>query len=510
MIKRIIALLFLTTLLFTLVFSTQVKAFDSTFYIKNYIVKIEMGLDNSYKVMESLDVDFTSSNTRHGIMRYIPLRNSQTGAFVSLTDIKVVGEKYTVTDQSNNKVITIADMNKYVNGLKHYDISYVFNPGKDIDPKADWILYNVIPFGFDVLINNAYVEITMPKEFDASNIQLFSGNLNTKKNDLGITSSVVGNKIVLRSVAPFGPKQGITIQKALPEGYFSTAQFPLAYLMVLYIPLIALPLILLSILLWVKFGKDEKIIPVIGFSPPRGYNPAEIGYLADQMVDNEDIAALTIYWASHGHLTIEEVGKSYILHWVSPLDEGHKPYEILGFDKMFSLGTGTSVTKEDLEDKFYTTAIQMKSQVPLYYEDVQPSLYERTSTVASYFTLGLAFLTNAVLLLFPVFYYWGEKGKFVFAGISIFLFIIITVMFNLYSKAHFKMKTPSKVASVIGIAFLCLALIVVNLIFNGIGGPQIWPTLQFLVMNLTTVALILMSLLIKKRSKYLQLSLIHI
>ncbi len=504
MLKRTFGLIFLFTFLCTLVFSLQANAYDTSFYIKNYNVKISMGLDNSYKVKESLDIDFTTYNTRHGIQRYIPLRNAETGGSVSITNIKVVGEQYTVSEKNNEKVIRIADMNKYVNGLKHYEISYVFSPGKDTDSKADYISYNVIPYGFDVIIKNAFVEITMPKEFDSTGIQLFSGDFGTEKNDLGVTSSVIGNKITLRSVASFGPSQGITLRKALPEGYFSDATYPLSYILMSYIPLISIPLILLAILLWFKFGKDEKIIPVIGFNPPRNYNPAEIGYLVDQMVDNEDIGALTIYWASHGHLTIEEIGKSYVLHWVSPLDEHHKPYERLGFDKMFNLGTGTTVTKEDLEDKFYTTASEMKKQVPLYYETVQPSFYERSSMVASYFTLGLAFIVNAIFLLFPVMYYWGEKGALIFAGISIFLFILVTVMFNLYSKAHFKMKAPSKVLSVVGIAFLCLIFFIVNLIYNFIDGVSIWPSFSFLVMNLTTIALIFISLLIKKRSKYLQ------
>ncbi|MEI6603595.1 MAG: DUF2207 domain-containing protein, partial [Clostridia bacterium] len=504
MLRRFIGSVFLVIILCTFVFSLQVNAENQYFEINNYKVKIIVGLDNSYTVTESLDINYTKRYTRHGFQRYIPLRNAQTGGLVEITNIQVTGDPFTVSDVSSNRVIKIADMNTFVYGLKHYDISYKFSPGKDPDPNADQLSFNVIPYGFDVMIQNATVEITMPKEFDGNQIKLYSGDFGTEKNFLGIKPTLNGNKILLQSHAPFGPSQGITIQAPLPEGYFTDATYPLAYLIVLFIPLIAIPLFLLALLLWKKYGKDDEVIPVIGFAPPRGYNPAEIGYLVDQMVDNEDIAALTIYWASHGHLSIEEIGKSYVLHWMSPLDDKHKPYEVKGFDAMFALGTGTTVTKEDLENKYYTTATDMKAKVPLYYEDVQPALYEPSSSKASGFSVFMAFLVHAIFLIFPVMYYWGDKGSLIVAGISVFLFISQVVALTLFSKLQFKIKTVGKTLGIIGIAALSLVFILANNIYNYLDGVAIWPGFQLLVMNLTTIGLIFMSILIKKRSKFLQ------
>jgi len=502
MLKRVIPLAFIIVVLSTLFFSAPANAFDSSFIIQNYDVKISVGLDNSYTVTESLDVNFTAKNLKHGIQRYLPLRNAESGGFVTISDIQVLDEAFTTSEKSNNLIINIADMNKYVYGLKHYVISYKFSPGKDTNSSYDFLSFNVIPYGFDVVIQKANVEITMPKPFDSSQLTVFSGNYGTISNENNIVPTVKGEKITMLS-GPFGPKQGITIRSQLPEGYYSQATYPFGYMLLMYIPIIAIPLLLLALLLWYKFGRDEKIIPVIAFNSPRKFNPAEIGYLIDQTVDSEDISALTIYWASHGHITIEEFENTYTLHLVTPLDEAHKPYEKLGFQKMFELGTGTSVSKEDLENSFFATAAKMKLEVPLYYEIVQPDLIERSSSIVSNFITALSFILNAVFLVFPLRYYWGEKGFLIFAGISIAIQVTIAVLFNLFGKAQFKMKMSSKIFAILGLSIAGLLFCVANLIFNLLDGVTIWPIPQMLVMSLTSITMLFMANLIKKRSKYM-------
>ena len=36
---------------------------------------------------------------------------------------------------------------------------------------------------------------------------------------------------------------------------------------------------LLTVYMWIKFGKDERVIETVEFYPPKGFNSAEIGFL---------------------------------------------------------------------------------------------------------------------------------------------------------------------------------------------------------------------------------------
>ena len=505
MLKRVIALVFLTVFLCSFAFCLNVNAAPNGITISTYQANIDVGIDNSYTVNETLDIYYPNYNSTHDYIRYLPLINGQTGMFLSITDINVPGESFTVTDSANNKVITIQGSNKFTNDQIHYNIQYKISPGKDPYTNKDVLSYNVIPFYFEAPITSANVEINMPSEINGSELKIYSGpaGSSTVTNELNINSVLIGQKIIL-SGSNIPAKEGATVELTLPEGYFSAAVYPFEYLFTQYIPLIAIPLILLALLFWYRFGRDEEIIPVIGFKPPRNFNPAEIGYLADQMVDSEDIASLTIYWASHGHIRIEEVGGSYQLYLVTPLDEKHKAYEQDAFFSMFALGNGESVTKEELENHFYTTANTLKRAIPLNYSDVQQSLYEKSSLVFSYLVLGLAFLTHLLFLIIPFFAFQQQKTGLIFAGISTAIFIGLSVSFIWYSKVHFKLKTFQKTFSVIGVIVLSVVFIVFNTVYNSINVSFIWQPLQFFTLQFSCIFLIFLSMLVKKKSKFLQ------
>ncbi len=105
-------------------------------------------------------------------------------------------------------------------------------------------------------------------------------------------------------------------------------------------------------------GEPQKtIVPTIEYYPPDELNPAEVGYIIDGKADSKDLTALIYYWASHGHLSIEMTGKTkYTLHKLSDLDERHRNYETMMFNRLWSLGgSDGTVTSNQLTDRFYST-----------------------------------------------------------------------------------------------------------------------------------------------------------
>lgn len=73
---------------------------------------------------------------------------------------------------------------------------------------------------------------------------------------------------------------------------------------------VALPLILLAFafLLWFFFGRDDKIIEVVHFDPPKDINPLEAAYLYSKNIGVREVAYLLYYLAGKGYIKIEDNG----------------------------------------------------------------------------------------------------------------------------------------------------------------------------------------------------------
>ena len=95
---------------------------------------------------------------------------------------------------------------------------------------------------------------------------------------------------------PLAAGEGVTLRILLPEGYFSgekTNDWMLGWMLAL---IIAPPVI--SLLLWLFFGRDPKIVRTVEFYPPEGTNSAEVGYIIDGYVDSKDMVVLVIEFAN--------------------------------------------------------------------------------------------------------------------------------------------------------------------------------------------------------------------
>src|SRR5690606_105445 len=65
-------------------------------------------------------------------------------------------------------------------------------------------------------------------------------------------------------------------------------------------------------LIWLKYGKDEKVIATTSYYPPKGIDPAMAGYLINDRDDASDLIAFFPHWASQGYISITEIPKSGI------------------------------------------------------------------------------------------------------------------------------------------------------------------------------------------------------
>src|SRR5690349_1021659 len=113
MLKRLIAV-FIPFFLF----AVQVRA--EYYSIKQYHIDVHFTDEGYADFDEVIEVEFTSP--RHGIFRFIPMRDNINNKRVDrlITDVDVEGYKFSTSKENNNLILKIGDANVLVDGRQVY------------------------------------------------------------------------------------------------------------------------------------------------------------------------------------------------------------------------------------------------------------------------------------------------------------------------------------------------------------------------------------------------------
>ena len=278
---------------------------DEDYYIDTYHVDIEVGEDNTFHITETLTYNFVQAH--HGMTRVIPLwhtRNREDGSdskiYAKVSNVKCSDPIASTERDSKNYTIQVGSADTYVHGEKTYTLSYDYAMGKDPLRNADELYFNIVGTEWECPIANISWKIHMPKTFDATSLGYSVGNYADSGYDTDMLQSTVTDQTITGSYAGnLNAYEGITVRCTLPEGYFIYKINYMPYV------LVALVVLLCAILFWFT-GKEDKVIPVISFEPPEGYNPLDVAFVEKEAVSNTDMAALLIYLANKGYLRIEQ------------------------------------------------------------------------------------------------------------------------------------------------------------------------------------------------------------
>ena len=325
---------------------------DDDYYIDTYHVDIEVGEDNTFHITETLTYNFVQAH--HGMTRVIPLwhtRNREDGSeskiYAKVSNVKCSDPIASTERDSKNYTIQVGSADAYVHGEKTYTLSYDYAMGKDPLRKADELYFNIVGTEWECPIANISWEIHMPKAFDATSLGYSVGNYAASGYDTDMLQSTVTDQTITGSYAGnLNAYEGITVRCTLPEGYFIYKINYMPYV------LVALVVLLCAILFWFT-GKEDKVIPVISFEPPEGYNPLDVAFVEKEAVSNTDMAALLIYLANKGYLRIEQnKGKdSFSMTKIKDYD-GDNNIEALYMKGLFKRGNTIS-TKSLAKESFY-------------------------------------------------------------------------------------------------------------------------------------------------------------
>lgn len=390
------------------------------YVIDKYDVNIVVNEDNTFDITETITAYFNVA--KHGIYRKIPLKNkivrldgtSSTNR-AKLSNLSV-DNTYEVSKSSGVYNIQIGDPNRTITGEHTYTIKYTYNIGKDPIKDYDELYYNIIGDEWDTVIGNVTFSVTMPREFDSSKLGFSSGTKGSIANN-DVIYNVSNNTITGHYNGILNPGEALTIRTELPEGYFAkatnnvTVQDYLIYI----VPIVGL---IISVILWLIYGRDDKVVETVEFYPPEGFDSLEIGFLYKGKANNTDVTSLLIYLANKGYIQITETNEKSLFS----KGQGFKITKIKDYDgnnineRLFLEGLFKSSSKEvnlsSLYNSFYITVNQILSNINN--KENNQKIFEKKASSKKKYVVIMMLISYIMITAIPVLKY-GNVNELIFA-----------------------------------------------------------------------------------------------
>lgn len=332
--------------------------------------------DSSYTVKETIEVDFRGEQKR-GIIRDIPVRTRDRYNQKRSLRVDVKGVTNGLGGRWDFKVlrsgdylnIRIGNPDVYISGPQTYVITYTVANGMLFLDQHDELYWNVTGTDWPEGIGAASAVVTLPEGVAEGQLQAmgFVGGYGSREQGL---VTVEGNGASYNSRRPLGFKEGMTVALGWPKGMVeppSASTRLMWFLQDNYFVFFPFIFLFGFVIAHQKLGKDPDVglSQVVRYEPPDQLRPGEIGTLVDQKADTVDITSTIIDLAARGYLTIEEQpkgflgGKGYVFTKVEGAGAqdyrgGLNDYETKLMNGLFL--KGTTVSMDDLENSFYTTA----------------------------------------------------------------------------------------------------------------------------------------------------------
>lgn len=431
-------------------------------------VDIIVDEDRTLHITETIDAYFNIS--KHGIYRKIPLENNvkrndgtETKVFAKISKIKC-SDNFTTETEDGNKVIKIGSSSKTLTGSKKYVISYDYKLTDDRLEDEDEFYFNIVGTEWEASIGRVDFKITMPKDFDEDKMGFSTGSYGYSgyvEDDL--IFDVDGKTIEGHYLKQLNPYQGITIRMTLDKDYFIKENYNSVNIVVIIVSILGMGI---SYIVWRNKGKDKRVVETVEFNPPKGLNSAETGYYFYGHAKNEGVVSLLIYLANKGYIKIKEIeteglfskSKDYEIIKVKPYDGTNE------IEQEFMAGLfkkGDTVTKKDLENKFYTTVNKINNK--LSKKENRDKIYEKTPFL-SYILLFFISLIIFAAMSYRIYLVTYSVDMILGGGI----FLLMGLIFLSIGISKYKYEKTTK-----------YVLLFIGIIFTGV---------NFLMMAVTTLS----------------------
>ena len=289
--------------------------------ILDYVSDIEILLDGSLRVKETITVNSEQNEIRRGIFRIFPViyRDNYNNRVQVGFDVEAVlkddePEPFEVVTEGDFKVIRIGDPDVIMpKGVYTYTIMYTTNRQIGFFEEYDELYWNVIGDSWAFPIRNASAHIHLPEGADMIQYAAYSGPSGSTECACEI-KKVDSGTLLVTLTEPLNPREGFTVAVAWPKGIVeapSSMDQKRQFLVDNYGILIAVIGLVFAFIYylyaWNRVGRDPRkggIYPQ--FEAPLGLNAAAIRYIYHMGFDQTAFTAVMIQLATRGIIKIVE------------------------------------------------------------------------------------------------------------------------------------------------------------------------------------------------------------
>lgn len=435
--KKIVLLFF--ALIFNLIFS--LSAFAENFYITSYDVNLDVQKNRDIVVTENIGVLFTRAS--HGIYRTIPTKSNlhyedgTTVPFKAKIFNVNIDSPYSTNVSPVYTTFKIGNPERRITGPKRYKIRYTYSMGNDQIKGNDELYFNIIGTKWNTNIHNVKFRVTLPTPYEklAQNTGFSLGREGTSGYDTNsLKYRITDNRVIEgRVYRVLAPGEGLTIRSLLPEDYFIKQ---INYFGKEAMCILMTILALIAFVMWFVFGRDEKVIPIVNFYPPKNRNSAEVGVEYRGSASQKEIVSLIMYLANKGYLEIEDDGVSFTLHKLKNYEEKN-PYERRLMNVLFK--DSDSVTAEDLRysKQFYVNCLSIIASL----NKIKTHLFDKNANSIE----KMCILFVCVLGIFlSMLYVLGDYSFSMFLSPAAFVFIFPVVGVSVVTSVIYSLITTSQ------------------------------------------------------------------
>ncbi|MEI9996570.1 MAG: DUF2207 domain-containing protein [Rhizomicrobium sp.] len=296
--------------------------------ITDFDSDITVAKNGTLTVTESIAVNATGEQIRHGIYRDFPTLYTDPHGVRVRVRFDVMGvtldgapAPYDTESISNGVRVKIGDKDSMVSPGRHiYALSYITARQIGFFDKYDELYWNVTGVGWIFPIDKAAATIHLPKGAKILQSAVYTGPQGSSAHN-GSAEPLSGDTIRFVTTEPLGSHEGLTVAVGFAKGAVvppSDAELKRDFIIdnasaiVAVLGVLALAIFYLAA--WWHYGRDPKrgtVIPL--FAPPAGLSPEAVRYIHNMAYDRKAFAAALINMAVKGYLTIAEAGGTYTL-----------------------------------------------------------------------------------------------------------------------------------------------------------------------------------------------------
>ncbi len=390
--------------------------------VRGYDIHMKVNKNRTIEVKESFTVNFVYEQSNFS--RSIPLVDEIVrgdGSTVKVyPKVSHIYAKERIADSKDlvwKKITFSGDKTPY-RGLHTFELSYTYDFGNDTNENEDELYFHLIDKRWRTVLSNVTFSITMPEEFDASNIEFLVGKEKDFRNDK-VTYQIQGNTISGKVNQMVEFEEEVTVGMKLPEWYFIEKKEKVN-LREYLLKILSICLICSFVILWGLYGKDKSVNQRREYYPPDGLTPTEVSYFDKGKVDSQSVAALLLHLAQKGFLSIEKIwGKMDFK--IAKLKE-YDGKNVIEREWMRGMSKDSFYVSES--NKFFYYVLE---SIQKYLQEKKQKfrIFEKQSLKIQQIILGLTGIFSFIVLMKPIEEYLEIESLRELVLIEVFFLVII-------------------------------------------------------------------------------------